>query len=67
MSNHQTEDMGTLQDIFQRAYQEQIISVTTTEKGGYDAALQTIYGVPLPHSEDNHEAINDLHIIVQGM
>ena len=30
-------------------------------------AVQNIYGVPPPHPEEHHAAINDIHTIVQGL
>ena len=40
---------------------------TTTLKEHYTAAVQKIYGIPPPLPEEHHEAINDVHAIVQGI
>ena len=59
--------MGTQQDCFHEAHQEQIRAVTTAGKGGYTVEVQNIYGVPPIYPEDHYEAINYLHTIVRGM
>ena len=42
-------------------------AVITTWKGGYTKVVQNIYGVPLSHPEENHEVIDNLNTIVQGI
>ena len=53
--------------IFHRVHREQKRAVTTTEKGGYTATVQKIYGSPLTSPEDHHELIKDIQTIVQVM
>ena len=50
-----------------QANSEQRRAVTTTGKGGYTVAVQNISGVMLPPPEENHEAIENLNNIVQGI
>ena len=59
--------MGQFQDIFHQYHREQRISVTTTGKGVYTAAVQNIYGVPPPPPEEHHKAIDNLNIIFRVM
>ena len=40
---------------------------TATGKGKYTVAVQNIYGVPPPPTEDHHEAIDNLNAIIKGM
>ena len=49
-----------------QAHQEKIRVVTIAGKGGYTAAVQNIYGVLPPPTEENHETINSIHTIFQG-
>ena len=52
---------------FRQSRREHRRSVTTSGKGRYTAAVQNIYGVPPLPPEKHHEAINDIHTIVQVM
>ena len=52
---------------FYREYLEYIIAVTTAVRLVYTAAVQNIYGVLPPPSEEYHEVIEDIKNIVQGM
>ena len=52
---------------FQQAHCKQRRAVTTSGKGGYNSAVQNIYGVTPPTPEEHHKAIDNLHTTVQGM
>ena len=51
---------------FHRSHREQRKAVKTAGKGGYNTAVQNIYGVPPPTPEEHHEEINHINTIVQG-
>ena len=53
--------------LLQQAQRKQNRAVKTTGKGGYTAAVQNIYSVPPPPPEENHEAIEKINTIDQGM
>ena len=52
---------------FHLSHRKQRISVTTSGKGGYTVAVQSIYGVPQHPPEEHHESINHIKNIVQGV
>ena len=52
---------------FHRYHRKQSKVVTTARKGVYTAAVQDIYGVPTPPTEEHHEAINHINKIFQWM
>ena len=66
----QTNDQNTwatYKTFLHQAHREQSRAVTTAEKGGYATVVQNIYGVPPPHTEEHHEAVDNLNTTVQGM
>ena len=64
---HQYQDVGRIQEILQWAHREHIRAVTTTGNRGYTSAVHNIYSIPPPPQEENHEVIESLYKISQGM
>ena len=52
---------------FHLAHLKQMKAVTTARKGGCTAAVQNIYCVMPPPTEEHHESIDHINSIVQGM
>ena len=42
-------------------------AVTTAGKGGYTMAVQNIYSVLPPPTEEHYEAIDNLNTVIHGM
>ena len=59
--------MGELQDVLSPSPSRAEESSNNSGKGGYTAAVQKIYGVLPPLTEEHHEAIDNLHTIIQVM
>ena len=64
---HRPQDVDKILLFFHRAHREQKRVVTTVGKGGYTATLQNIYGLPPPYPEEQHEVIENIQTILQGM
>ena len=66
-SSHQPEDMGKFKILFYPDHREQRRAATTAGRGGYATAVQNVYGVTPPPSEEHHKAIDHTNTIVQGI
>ena len=52
---------------YRQACREKRRETTTTGRWGHTVAIKKIYGVPTTPPEEHHEAIDNLHTIVQGI